>query len=77
MENTIGRIYGINPVFEAVRAARRDMHKVWLNRDGSANPRLRKLACEIPPAAHTSQVPDLTNRQEIVRIDIVDDEIPS
>ena len=44
MESAIGRIYGINPVFEAVRAARREIRKVWLNREGTANPRLKKLA---------------------------------
>lgn len=39
--------------------------------------RLRKLACEIPPAAHAAQGLDLTSRQEVVRINIVDDEIPA
>ena len=37
-------IYGINPVFEAVRAGRRQISRVWLNKDGGNNPRLRKLA---------------------------------
>lgn len=37
-------IYGINPVFEAVRAGRRRIAQVWLNKDGGKNPRLRKLA---------------------------------
>ena len=36
-------IYGINPVFEAVRAGRRTVRRAWLNRDGGNNPRLRKL----------------------------------
>ncbi|MBQ6470627.1 MAG: RNA methyltransferase [Victivallales bacterium] len=37
-------IYGINPVFETVRAGRRKVHCVWLNQDGGNNPRQRKLA---------------------------------
>ncbi|MGI5924707.1 MAG: RNA methyltransferase [Lentisphaerae bacterium] len=37
-------IYGINPVFEVVRAGRRQISRVWLNKDGGNNPRLRKLA---------------------------------
>ncbi|MBR0458977.1 MAG: RNA methyltransferase [Victivallales bacterium] len=41
---TPSRIYGINPVFEAVRAGRREIHRVWLNREGNNNPRQRKLA---------------------------------
>lgn len=37
-------LYGINPVFEAVRAGRRKISRVWLNKDSGNNPRLRKLA---------------------------------
>ena len=44
MNDNAERIYGINPVFEAVRAARRQIFRVWLNKDGTANPRQRKLA---------------------------------
>ena len=36
--------------------------------------RLRKLACDIPPAVPVPAALDLTNRQEAVRIDIVADE---
>lgn len=41
---TAERIYGINPVFEAVRAGRRQIIRVWLNREGMNNPRQKKLA---------------------------------
>ena len=37
------RIYGINPVTEAVLAARRKISRVWLNQDFGQNPRLRRL----------------------------------
>ena len=36
-------ICGINPVFEAVRAARREIARAWINKDGGNNPRLKKL----------------------------------
>ncbi len=42
-DETTDRIYGVNPVTEAVRAARRQIFRVWLNRDSSGNPRLRRL----------------------------------
>ena len=38
--------------------------------------RLRKLACDIPPAVPVQAALDLTNRQEAVRIDIIPDELP-
>ena len=44
MQEAEERIYGINPVFEAVSARRREIYRVWLNRDGTANPRQKKLA---------------------------------
>ena len=44
MNENAERIYGINPVFEAVRAGRREIFRVWLNKDGNANPRQKKLA---------------------------------
>lgn len=43
MKQGADTIYGINPVFETVRAGRRDIHRVWLYCDGGNNPRLRKL----------------------------------
>ena len=43
-DNAAERIYGINPVFEAVCANRRQVNRVWLNRDGTSNPRQKKLA---------------------------------
>ncbi|MBP5638629.1 MAG: RNA methyltransferase [Victivallales bacterium] len=36
-------IYGINPVFEAVRAERREIVRAWINKDSNNNPRLKKL----------------------------------
>lgn len=36
-------IYGINPAFEAVRAARRTIARAWVNKDANNNPRLKKL----------------------------------
>ncbi len=44
MQEAEERIYGINPVFEAVSANRREIYRVWLNREGTTNPRLKKLA---------------------------------
>lgn len=44
MQESSERIYGINPVFEAVSANRRKIDCVWLNREGTANPRQKKLA---------------------------------
>lgn len=44
MDNLAERIYGINPVFEAVCAGRRQIMRVWLNREGTVNPRQKKLA---------------------------------
>ncbi|MBO4345559.1 MAG: RNA methyltransferase [Victivallales bacterium] len=44
MQEAEERIYGINPVFEAVSAGRREIYRVWLNREGTTNPRLKKLA---------------------------------
>ena len=44
MQEAEERIYGINPVFEAVGANRREIYRVWLNREGTTNPRLKKLA---------------------------------
>ncbi len=44
MQEAADRLYGINPVFEAVRAGRREIYRAWLNRDGASNPRHRKLA---------------------------------
>lgn len=37
-------IYGINPVFETVRAGRRSIYEAFLNEAASRQPRLRKLA---------------------------------
>lgn len=37
-------LYGINPAFEAIRAGRRQLLRLYLNQDGEQNPRLRKLA---------------------------------
>lgn len=37
-------LYGINPIFEAVRANRRTIHRAFLNKDGLNNPRLKKLS---------------------------------
>ena len=39
--------------------------------------RLRKQACDIPEAVRTAPVMDLTNRQDVVRIDIVPDVMPA
>ena len=44
MQESSERIYGINPVFEAVCAGRRKIECVWLNREGTSNPRQKKLA---------------------------------
>lgn len=43
MQEPAERIYGINPVFEAVRAGRRQIHRVWLSGEGGGNPRQKKL----------------------------------
>ena len=58
--------------------------RAWCDRYGippssfyNAVTKPRKRACEIPPAAHAVQRLDLTSRQEVVRINIVDDEIPA
>lgn len=37
-------LYGINPVFEAIRAGRRQLVRLYLNQGSEQNPRLRKLA---------------------------------
>ncbi len=37
-------IYGVNPVFEVVRAGRRRVYEAYLNRATAKQPRLRKLA---------------------------------
>ena len=44
MQESSERIYGINPVFEAVCAGRRKIECVWLNKEGTTNPRQKKLA---------------------------------
>lgn len=36
-------LYGLNPVFEAIRAGRRRAEKLYLNQGSESNPRLRKL----------------------------------
>lgn len=57
--------------------------RTWCEQNGipsssfyNAVTRLRKQACDIPEAVHTTPVMDLTNRQDVVRIDIVPDAIP-
>jgi 23S rRNA (guanosine2251-2'-O)-methyltransferase len=37
-------IYGINPAFEVVRAGKRPVHEVFLNKASSRHPRIRKLS---------------------------------
>ena len=37
-------LYGLNPAFEAIRAGRRTLHRLLLNRSSEKQPRLRKLA---------------------------------
>ena len=37
-------IYGINPVFEVVRAGRRKVYEAYLNKAAAAQPRIRKLS---------------------------------
>ncbi len=37
-------IYGINPAFEVVRAGKRPVHEVYLNKASSRHPRIRKLS---------------------------------
>ncbi len=37
-------LYGLNPVFEAIRAGRRSLFTAYLNKSASRNPRLAKLA---------------------------------
>lgn len=54
MYDTFDRIYGINPVFEVVRAGRRQIKTAFLNKDGTNNPRLKKLAAFL--SAHTVEI---------------------
>ena len=36
-------VYGINPVFEVIRARRREIAKIYVNKAGQNNPRIKKL----------------------------------
>ena len=67
MNQSADTIYGINPVLKQ-SVGRRDIHRVWLYRDGGKNPRLRKLgqfleAFDRVEAADRAQLYDLGTRE--------------